>query len=104
MLDSITKNVNYEALAKEQKKNLLEESPAMQQEIAKSLATMYNLDEMDTLLDDPKCAQCGVLATQRCSRCKNEWYCGRACQVKSWKIHKQVCDILAPAKVVELQQ
>lgn len=41
-----------------------------------SLASVYNLDALDTLLDDPKCASCGQIATNRCSRCKGEWYCG----------------------------
>lgn len=33
-------------------------------------------------LEDPKCSKCGALASKRCSRCKNEWYCSRECQVR----------------------
>lgn len=40
-------------------------------------------------------AHCGLTAVQRCSRCKNEWYCGRACQVAGWKVHRPICDLLS---------
>jgi len=33
-------------------------------------------------LGEPICAKCGALATKRCSRCKNEWYCSREHQVR----------------------
>jgi hypothetical protein len=94
VLQSIVEGVDFKKLAAEQKKSILDESAEMKKEIAKSLAGMYNFGEIETLLDDPKCAKCGTMATQRCSRCKNEWYCGRPCQVKAWKAHKPVCDIL----------
>ncbi|KAI8807171.1 hypothetical protein BJ742DRAFT_813693 [Cladochytrium replicatum] len=64
-------------------------------EAAKSFAELYDLSQLDLLLDDPKCGKCGQLATQRCSRCKMEWYCGRACQVNSWTAHKPICDLLS---------
>ena len=35
----------------------------------------------EAAMGDPKCAKCGEVATKRCSRCKNEWYCSRECQV-----------------------
>ena len=54
----------------------------------------YNVDNMEYFMDDPKCANCGKDATQRCSRCKSEWYCSRECQVKRWKIHKELCKTL----------
>lgn len=46
-------------------------------------------------MEDPKCAECGEVATQRCSRCKNEWYCSRECQLKKWKQHKKFCEIVS---------
>ena len=55
---------------------------------------IYNVDNMEYFMDDPKCANCGKDASQRCSRCKSEWYCSRECQVKRWKIHKQLCKTL----------
>lgn len=79
---------------------------------AKDLANIYNLNTLEPLLEDPKCSSCGQMATNRCSRCKGEWYCrllhsidfiseyhliiiSRPCQVNAWKTHKQVCDILS---------
>lgn len=61
------------------------------------LASTYNLDNFDEILDEPVCAtpDCGQPATNRCSRCKTEWYCSRACQVQSWKSHKPLCDVVS---------
>merc|ERR1711959_673086 len=60
----------------------------------KRLAEWYNSFDVETFLEDPKCAKCGAPAEKRCSRCKNEWYCGRECQVAAWEGHKPVCDIV----------
>jgi hypothetical protein len=59
-----------------------------------NLMKMYSSDIFDDFLDEPKCANCGKAATQRCSRCKNQWYCGRDCQVRAWKNHKPLCDLV----------
>ncbi|KAJ2994837.1 Zinc finger MYND domain-containing protein 10 [Globomyces sp. JEL0801] len=59
--------------------------------MADSLAQMYDLTDMMDLLSDPKCGACGIMATQRCSLCKSEC---RACQVKNWKSHKSICELL----------
>lgn len=37
------------------------------------------------------CARCGLPAACMCSACGGEKYCSRACQKKSWNIHKKVC-------------
>ncbi|MES1909707.1 MAG: hypothetical protein MHM6MM_002407 [Cercozoa sp. M6MM] len=37
------------------------------------------------------CAQCNVVAKNRCSRCKQVWYCSRTCQRNHWTLHKQDC-------------
>ncbi|KER28608.1 hypothetical protein T265_13539 [Opisthorchis viverrini] len=42
----------------------------------------------------PKCVVCGADAPKRCSRCRQEWYCRRECQVKHWPKHKKACDLL----------
>ena len=76
VLQSIKDNVNFKEIAQWQKHQIFNETAEMKREIAKSLVNMYNFDDMDTLLEEPKCSQCGTMATQRCSRCKNEWYCG----------------------------
>ncbi|KAI8822901.1 uncharacterized protein EV422DRAFT_618631 [Fimicolochytrium jonesii] len=73
-----------------------------ERDIAQSLAETYTHPTLSTLLPDtPKCANPGCpnrsthpTATQRCSRCKSEWYCSRPCQVENWKVHKTVCDML----------
>lgn len=45
------------------------------------------------------CDQCGALALKlnRCSKCKNQWYCGVGCQKLAWKTHKLNCDALRQA-------
>jgi hypothetical protein len=56
---------------------------------------LYNSDIFEQFMEDPKCANCGKIATQRCSKCKNQWYCSRECQVKQWKAHKPLCEIIS---------
>ncbi|XP_012323246.2 zinc finger MYND domain-containing protein 10 isoform X3 [Aotus nancymaae] len=34
-------------------------------------------------------------ASKRCSRCRNEWYCSRECQVKHWEKHGKTCVLAA---------
>lgn len=45
-------------------------------------------------MEEPKCGECGKAATNRCSRCKNQWYCSRDCQLRAWKGHKPLCDLI----------
>ncbi len=33
---------------------------------------IYNIDNMEYFMDDPKCTNCGKDAIQRCSRCKSD--------------------------------
>uniref|UniRef100_A0A1I8GCW6 Zinc finger MYND domain-containing protein 10 n=1 Tax=Macrostomum lignano TaxID=282301 RepID=A0A1I8GCW6_9PLAT len=55
----------------------------------------YNLDVLEAMLaEPPKCAACGAPAVKRCSRCQNEWYCRRECQVGHWTKHKPACDLM----------
>ena len=28
---------------------------------------------------------------KRCQKCKNAWYCSRACQIADWSSHKVIC-------------
>lgn len=56
---------------------------------------LYNSEVYEQFMDDPKCANCGKTATQRCSKCKNQWYCSRECQVKQWKAHKALCEVIS---------
>lgn len=75
-----------------------EETEESHQEEMKRLCEWYNSFDVENFLDDPKCARCGQPAEKRCSRCKNEWYCGRECQVAAWEGHKVVCDIVCKDK------
>lgn len=63
-----------------------------------SLLNLYGSDVYDEFLGDPKCAECGEEATQRCSKCKTEWYCSRECQLKRWKAHKPICAMASEAR------
>ena len=92
--ETIIESINWDVLVKLHRETLWNESMEVRQATAQRLAQMYNFDDLEALLDDPKCAKCGNVASQRCSRCKNEWYCSRPCQVGSWKAHKGVCDVL----------
>lgn len=69
------------------------------------LASTYNLENFDEVLEDPKCALCGSPATNRCSKCKMEWYCGRECQVAAWKkYHKEICKTLCAASASKVKE
>lgn len=90
--DDILLQVNATTVSSQEKLLLNSDSSlkAMSQErIMKSLIEVYNRSELD---QEQMCASCGDVATQRCSICKDQWYCSRPCQVKDWKIHKGVCE------------
>ena len=59
------------------------------------ISEIYNVDNIEYFMDDPKCSNCGKEASNRCSRCKSEWYCGKDCQKLRWKSHKEYCAKLA---------
>ncbi|XP_041348087.1 zinc finger MYND domain-containing protein 10-like [Gigantopelta aegis] len=85
----------WSKLAKHQAKTTFNPTDDMIKEQAKRFVDTYNFDILEGLLTDPpKCAVCGEPASKRCSRCQNEWYCRRECQVNHWKRHKKACDLL----------
>ncbi|XP_076448502.1 zinc finger MYND domain-containing protein 10-like [Babylonia areolata] len=97
----------WKKIAKQQMKSVFNPSDTQIREQAKLWANTYNFDVLETLISDPpKCAVCGQEATKRCSRCQNEWYCRRECQVEHWPKHKKACDLLKEAsdKLQEQQQ
>jgi len=64
------------------------------------MQSIYNYSIIDGLLDGFKCGHCQKEATKRCSKCKQEFYCSRECQVTHWKEHKKVCKpIVQEAKI-----
>lgn len=89
----------WKGIAKHQMKKYFNPSKHEIQQQAKRLAATYDFEVMDSLLSEvPKCANCGEEATKRCSRCRQEWYCKRECQVKHWQKHKKVCEVMAAAR------
>ncbi|KAI9205600.1 uncharacterized protein BJ171DRAFT_500882 [Polychytrium aggregatum] len=94
ILDEITKDIDWDEVAEYQKTTVFRQTEEDKREMARRLAATYDLSEYSELLDPPKCGKCGKDASQRCSRCKTEWYCSRACQVKAWKTHKGACDMV----------
>ena len=59
------------------------------------MVKLYSSEVFEDFMEDPKCVDCGKPATQRCSKCKNAWYCSRDCQLRQWKSHKALCMIVA---------
>ncbi|XP_050437493.1 zinc finger MYND domain-containing protein 10 [Adelges cooleyi] len=59
-------------------------------DIAKSLSETYEHIAIFEVQDNV-CANCRQPAKNRCSQCKNQWYCSRKCQVGDWQQHKKNC-------------
>ncbi|NXB77725.1 ZMY10 protein, partial [Donacobius atricapilla] len=93
----LKKNVGkWEAIAKHQVKHAFSPTEEELKLQARRWAQTYSLDMMEALAaDKPRCRVCGVEAAKRCSRCRNEWYCTRACQVQHWQKHKPACNLMA---------
>ncbi|XP_070559668.1 zinc finger MYND domain-containing protein 10-like [Ptychodera flava] len=88
----------WAAIAKHQVKKYFDPPKAALKEQAKRFADTYNFDLLEGLINEPpKCGVCGQPATKRCSRCQNEWYCRRECQVKHWPKHKAACKLMTDA-------
>jgi hypothetical protein len=51
-------------------KNFFNKDANTQAEEMKSLINLYGSDVFEQFLEDPKCAECGEVSAQRCSRCK----------------------------------
>jgi hypothetical protein len=89
----VTANRNWGEIAEYQRSELLVETDDTRREDMELL--MQGITYLD---DDPICAKCRAPATNRCSKCKSEWYCSRKCQVEDWSVHKQICKVLAETK------
>lgn len=88
----------WEAIAKHQVKHAFSPTEGELKVQARRWAQMYSLDLLEALAPGkPRCRVCGVEAAKRCSRCRNEWYCTRVCQVQHWQKHRKACDLLAQA-------
>ena len=46
------------------------------------------------------CNNCGKITQNKCSGCKEIFYCSRKCQTDKWKSHKNVCLLLSNKEVM----
>ena len=85
MRENIMRNRNWKEIAQYQLKNFFNKDANDPKEELGGLLKLYGSDVYEQFMEDPKCAECGEPAKQRCSKCKSEWYCSRECQIKRWK-------------------
>uniref|UniRef100_A0A8C9A124 Zinc finger MYND domain-containing protein 10 n=1 Tax=Prolemur simus TaxID=1328070 RepID=A0A8C9A124_PROSS len=82
----------WQAIAKHQLRHVFSPSEQDLRLQARRWAETYRLDVLEAVAPErPRCAHCSAEASKRCSRCQNEWYCCRDCQVKHWEKHGKAC-------------
>jgi len=91
---------NWKELAEYQKQNYLREDEKSLAEDLERMASLYDYNILEGLMEGFKCPNCKKEAIKRCSKCKAEYYCSRECQVAHWKDHKPIC----MARVAELDK
>uniref|UniRef100_A0A2K6GSK8 Zinc finger MYND domain-containing protein 10 n=1 Tax=Propithecus coquereli TaxID=379532 RepID=A0A2K6GSK8_PROCO len=86
----------WQAIAKHQLRHVFSPSEQDLRLQARRWAETYRLDVLEAVAPErPRCAHCSAEASKRCSRCQNEWYCCRDCQVKHWEKHGKTCVLAA---------
>ncbi|KAB0378698.1 zinc finger MYND domain-containing protein 10 [Muntiacus reevesi] len=86
----------WQAIAKHQLQQVFSPSEQDLRLLACRWAKIYRLDVLEAVAPErPHCASCSAEASKRCSRCQNEWYCCRECQVKHWETHGKACVLAA---------
>uniref|UniRef100_A0A673VIA9 Zinc finger MYND domain-containing protein 10 n=1 Tax=Suricata suricatta TaxID=37032 RepID=A0A673VIA9_SURSU len=86
----------WQAIAKHQLQHVFSPSEQDLRLQARRWAETYRLDVLEAVAPErPRCAYCSAEASKRCSRCQNEWYCCRECQVKHWEKHGKACVLVA---------
>jgi hypothetical protein len=88
-------NRNINSIMEGYQSELIRPSRDLMMAKAQRLSETYNFENLEAVLPPSKCAKCGAAASKRCSRCKNESYCSRKCQVSHWDSHKKICDLIA---------
>ncbi|XP_012626840.2 zinc finger MYND domain-containing protein 10 isoform X2 [Microcebus murinus] len=92
----------WQAIAKHQLRHVFSPSEQDLRLQARRWAETYRLDVLEAVAPErPRCAHCNAEASKRCSRCQNEWYCCRDCQVKHWEKHGKACVLAAPGDRVK---
>lgn len=82
----ILKDKNWKELAEYQKKNHFTCDEKTLQEDIMRMASLYDYNILEGLVDGFKCPKCNKEASKRCSKCKSEFYCSRECQVLFLKV------------------
>jgi len=78
----ILENKNWEEIVEFQKENYYNTRKDKRElDMLMELANVYGNDAVDTIIEGFHCPNCDKVAVLRCSRCKSEWYCSKACQV-----------------------
>jgi len=93
--NTIMKDKKWKEIAAYQKINYFQDDEKTRKEDFERMQRLYNTNILDGLMEGFKCANCQKEALRRCSKCKQEFYCSRECQVEHWKSHKKACQVPA---------
>lgn len=91
LLSEALENTNWEEVVEMAADKYFSPENNNLQEQLKRFASSFAIDTICDINEIPICVVCGEMADKRCSVCQRVWYCGRKCQVKDWKTHKQRC-------------
>ncbi|XP_076363569.1 zinc finger MYND domain-containing protein 10-like isoform X2 [Tachypleus tridentatus] len=89
----------WDNISRQQAQTFFSPSLEVLKEYSRRLADTYSMDVLENFVPEtPKCCVCGHSASKRCSRCHNEWYCRRECQVQHWPKHKVTCSLVTSSE------
>ena len=88
LLETIFRNDSLSVYGKADREGLIRIASLLQAGASKTMKT--NLANAIRVLKQ-SCADCGMRADSRCSRCHQTLYCSRACQKHHWLHHKSKC-------------
>ena len=69
-------NKRWKRLANHQAKTLFSKDIEHIKSMAQILSEAYDFDKLD-IVESKRCFRCKEIAKNRCSKCKEAWYCGR---------------------------
>lgn len=73
---------NWNEIAIYQARNFFNSDAKQAKDDIARMVKLYSSEVFEDFMEDPRCVDCGKPATQRCSKCKNAWYCSRDCQLR----------------------